>query len=193
MAFCQNREGVKTMGYTTYFSGEFTIDPPLKHEHMSFLTAFARTRHMARDEEKLRAAYAQRVADGKLTDHDRLRERCGLAINATTVLDTSYTNNTGSSVTDHNNPPGGVPGLWCKWTPTSDTTLAWDEGEKFYDYAEWLRYLLTTFLHPWGYKVTGTVEWTGENADDRGKLTVEADGRLRVFYMRATFVEDANA
>jgi hypothetical protein len=29
------------MGYQTYFSGEFTIDPPLKAEHKDFLEAFA--------------------------------------------------------------------------------------------------------------------------------------------------------
>lgn len=178
------------MGYTTHFSGEFEISPPLKAEHRGFLAAFAQTRHMKRDNEKLAADVAQRIVEGKLNDYDRLREFCGLAYNELTYLEPPYAPNYGDHVLDINRAPDAMPGLWCQWVPTSDTTLAWDGGEKFYEYIEWLRYLLTTFLAPWGYTVTGTVEWTGEDDDDRGKLQVEADNRLRVFYARTKFVED---
>ena len=37
------------MGYTTYFNGQFDVNPPLKEEHRNFLEAFASTRRMKRD------------------------------------------------------------------------------------------------------------------------------------------------
>jgi hypothetical protein len=63
--------------------------------------------------------------------------------------------------------------LWCKWAPSEDhTAILWDEGEKFYDYIEWLEYLIQHFLVPWGYVVNGEVHWVGEDDLDRGTITV---------------------
>jgi hypothetical protein len=38
------------MGYTTEFDGKFEITPALKPEHQEYLTKFADTRRMKRDE-----------------------------------------------------------------------------------------------------------------------------------------------
>ena len=53
------------------------------------------------------------------------------------------------------------------------TAIAWDGGEKFYGYVEWIAYLIEHFLEPWGYKVNGTVEWDGEERGDIGRIRVE--------------------
>jgi hypothetical protein len=89
------------------------------------------------------------------------------------------------SVLDCNTPPKGQPGLWCQWTPKPDgTAILWDGVEKFYNYVEWLKYLLRHFLVPWGYVVNGEMHWVGEDDLDRGTITVrhnrvtaEAEGR----------------
>ena len=74
---------------------------------------------------------------------------------------------------DHNVPPTGQPGLWCQWVPSSDNQgLEWDGGEKFYSYTEWLKYLVKQFLAPWGYVLSGSVAWDGEDHSDRGTLVV---------------------
>jgi len=49
--------------------------------------------------------------------------------------------------------------------------LEWDRGEKFYDYAEWLKYLIDTFLTPWGIELSGEVTWQGEEVGDVGVLS----------------------
>ncbi len=96
------------------------------------------------------------------------------------------------TVTGHNDPPGSQlyrsikpgaedyaqPGLWCHWVPNEDgTQLQWDEGEKFYEYEAWLDYLIDHFLAPWGYTVSGQVEYQGEERDDRGLIVVEDNKR----------------
>ena len=65
------------------------------------------------------------------------------------------------SIIDYNRPPRTQPGLWCQWvvTKTQDGTdvIAWDGGEKFYDYVEWLCYLIEHFFKPWGIYA----QWNG--------------------------------
>lgn len=48
-------------------------------------------------------------------------------------------------ILDSNEPPAGVPGLWCPWT-TDGSTLRWDGIEKNYNNEEWLQYLIDRFL-----------------------------------------------
>jgi len=80
----------------------------------------------------------------------------------------------GPDVLDSNEPPSGQPGLWCHWIPSEDgTAIEWDYGEKFYDYTDWIVYLIHHFLEPWGYVVNGEVEWQGEDPDDIGKIVVK--------------------
>lgn len=71
-----------------------------------------------------------------------------------------------------NNPPN-APDSYLQWVPTEDGKhLEWDGGEKFYDYTQWLTWLIDDKLKPWGYTVSGSVKWAGEEADDRGILSV---------------------
>jgi len=63
------------------------------------------------------------------------------------------------------------PGFYCQWVPTDDGLgLEWDDGEKFYEYDNWLRFLIEKFFKPWGIVVNGEVEWHGEERSDVGCL-----------------------
>jgi hypothetical protein len=83
-----------------------------------------------------------------------------------------------STVIDQNKPAITQPGLWCQWRPSNDRMgIEWDEGEKFYNYTEWLVYLIHKILAPNGYVLNGTVKWQGEETGDVGKIIVE-DNRV---------------
>lgn len=157
------------MGYTTTFDGSFDVSPPLEERHRLYLSAFCETRRMARN------------AKITATRPDPLRHAVGLPVGAGGdffVGETGYAGqDNGPDVIDHNNPPRGQPGLWCKWTPTEDGAfIEWSGAEKFYDYVEWLQYLVDYFLTPWGYALTGTVTWQGEETGDVGRIVAESAG-----------------
>lgn len=154
------------MGYTTDFSGEFKLDQPLAPEHREYLKKFNETRRMRRN--------PQLVA----TLPDPVRDAVGLPTGPDGdyfVGGTGFMGQDGDeSVVDHNSPPNSQPGLWCQWAPNEDgTAIVWDEGEKFYEYVEWLWYIIENFLKPWGYELNGKVRWQGEDADDRGIINVK--------------------
>ena len=77
--------------------------------------------------------------------------------------------------TRHN--PRETPGYYCQWVITQDyygeEALVWDEGEKFYNYVEWLQYLIENFFEPEGYVLDGEVEYQGEESDDFGTIQVK--------------------
>ena len=162
------------MGYHTDFDGEFSVTPALKPEHLVFLKAFADTRRMQRDS----------VITGKRPDP--IREAAGLPVGPEGGYFVAEGGSCGqgdwgfgearkeAGIVDYNKPPSGQPGLWCQWTPNADgTCIEWDGGEKFYSYTEWITYLIKNFLAPWGYKLNGSVEWNGEDRDDRGRINIE--------------------
>lgn len=47
------------------------------------------------------------------------------------------------------------------------------EGEKFYKYVEWIKYLIDKILKPRGYIVDGEVHWRGEEFRDIGNIVVK--------------------
>ena len=132
------------MGYTTDFDGEFELDKPLTPTLKTFLDNLNDTRRMARSVE-------------------------GYGIQGE-----FFTGSDKSTVLDNNRQSTSQPGLWCQWIPNHDgTSIEWDEGEKFYNYAEWLVYLIDRVLRPNGYVLNGTVRWRGEDFSDSGELIVE--------------------
>jgi hypothetical protein len=69
--------------------------------------------------------------------------------------------------------PSGQPGVWCQWIPSQDgKSLEWDGNEKFYDYLEWLEYIIKHFLVRWGVTANGAVTYCGEESSDTGIITV---------------------
>jgi len=149
------------MGYTTDFSGRFNLDKPLTEDQKRYLLAFAQTRRVRRDDEK-----TQKM-------NDPVRKAVNLPVGKEGgfyVVDS----NDAEDVIDGNSPPEGQPGLWCQWVPTEDgMAIEWDGGEKFYEYIDWLEYIIKNFLKPWGYKLNGKVLWQGESVGDVGSITVK--------------------
>ena len=77
-------------------------------------------------------------------------------------------------------------GLWCNWElDDTGTELKWNGGEKFYNYIEWLEYLIQHFFTPWNIKLNGKIKWNGEDSDDVGLITVKNN---KVTYKEGTIV-----
>lgn len=153
------------MGYTTEFEGEFKLSKPLKPEHAAYLKAFSDTRRMKRD-----AAKAEKLPDP-------VRVAAGLPIGN----DGAYFVGGGGlagqdrdvSVLEYNYQPPEQPGLWRQWEPNDvGDAIRWSGTEKFYDYVEWLQYLQDHFLGPWGYELSGSVTWQGEEGSDFGTISI---------------------
>ena len=77
------------------------------------------------------------------------------------------------SIIDANLPPKTQPSLWCQWIINEDGDLCWDEGEKFYNYIEWLRYLIDNFFIKENLILNGKVDFQGEEDDDKGTIEIE--------------------
>ena len=154
------------MGYHTDFSGEFSVTPTLKLKHKNYLNAFAKTRRMKRNE-----ALAE-----ELTDKVRLKVALPIGHDGAYFVGNpdDYGQSHDASIIDYNCPPYGQPGLWCQWMPNEDgDAILWDGVEKFYNYVQWIEYIIKNFLAPWGYKLNGEVEWHGEDHDDIGKIVIK--------------------
>ena len=172
------------MGYTTSFYGEFTIDKPVDEETYKLLDGLNRTRRMKRSVPllakrlKITTAECEKLygTDGEFYIDDI--ENCG--------------QNKTTDVLDNNRPPCTQPGLWNHWAIGEDRqTLFWDEGEKFYEYIEWIRYLIDTILAPRGYVVNGKVSWEGEDKEDTGQICIE-NNVIKVLESMIFYVEAAD-
>lgn len=171
------------MGYSTNFDGKFILDRPLMAAHKAYLLKLNQTRRMKRD-----PTLAAQLPDP-------IREEVGLPIGEDGEYFVGGVGFMGQdrdkSVVNSNEPPGKQPDLWYQWIPNEDgTEIRWDEGEKFYHYIEWLKYLIQNFLKPWGYTLNGEVEWQGEEPDDAGIIKVK-DNVVRVGrYVRKVVYDD---
>jgi hypothetical protein len=139
------------MGYTTDFNGKFELNKKLSEEDHKFLTKFAESRRMARNVDPKYGVEGEFYVDGS--------EMFGQGKD--------------SDIINYNQPPKTQPSLWCQWVPTKDGMgLEWDGGEKFYNYIEWLQYIIENILKPRGYVLNGEVYWYGEDNADTGVMVV---------------------
>ena len=179
------------MGYTTYFTGQFKVTPMLTENEAEFLRAFAGSRRMKRDEKLVEALPDTRRINVGLPVGKQGQYYVGAADDGN-FGQSKWVNggNEDASITNYNEEPDDQPGLWCKWVPTEDRTgIEWNGIEKFYNYTEWLEYLIDHFLRPWGKTVNGQVKWVGENKNDRGILMVENNIVAPVVGTRKVIVE----
>lgn len=153
------------MGYTTEFSGNLYTNKPVTDEFMNYINRFARIRHMKRDEEKIKLLYP---------DWAKYCFRYGeLGDGGQYFVGGDGMEYTDKSILEINYPAPGVPGLWCQWIMPTNSQLTWDDGEKFYDYVEWLEYLIEHFFTPSGYVLNGEIAFQGEDVSDFGVIRVE--------------------
>ena len=139
------------MGYSTDFSGKFTVNKPVDEETAKLLKGLATTRRMKRN----LSGYG---VEGEffVGDTEDFGQRAT------------------PDVIDSNSPPSTQPSLWCQWLLQKDNqTIKWDEGEKFYGYIDWIKYLIDKILKPRGYFVSGEVEWFGDDREDLGKIIIK--------------------
>ena len=144
------------MGYTTYFTGQVNVEPPLSAEEIDYLKKFNESRRMDREKGPYYVNGSGFMGQGRDSD-----------------------------VRNHNSPPAGQPGLWCQWVPNEDgTAIEWDEGEKFYSADEWMVYIIEHFIGsdpkakselPFlqGHTCNGEIFADGEESDDLWKIQVD--------------------
>ena len=152
------------MGYTTDFEGSFAITPTPSPEITKYINAFADHRHMVRDPEKVKALFPnwkEQCFNGELGNE------CEFFVGGTGPFGQDHDD----SIINFNSEPGDCPSLWCQWI-IENGELCWDGGEKFYEYVDWLKYLIKNFFEPSGYTLNGVVDFQGEEDDDCGKITV---------------------
>jgi hypothetical protein len=141
------------MGYTTDFMGEFKLDREADIELQRILKGLCQTRRVKRRVDEIKYGIEGEFYFGgtgyKGQDED-------------------------PTIIDHNRPPITQPGLWCQWKLQDDNiTIAWDNGEKFYDYIDWIKYIIERILKPRKYKLNGIVEWHGESWDAFGMIIIK--------------------
>lgn len=169
------------MGYTTYFDGAFQFDKPVTDELKTYINKFSDTRRMLRDNNKIKELFpnwSELCFNGELGENGEYFIGGG---------ENYFGDAKDHSVVDHNR-AGNQPGLWCQWIINDNNELVWDEGEKFYNYVEWLEYLIEHFFAPLGYVLEGTVFYDGEDSDDFGKIIVK-DNVVKVSYGHRVYEE----
>lgn len=183
------------MGYTTEFSGEFRFDKDIDPALAKYLNDFAKTRHMRLNVDEVKKddpEWAKHCFNGEMGFEGQFYVNLNENLNRAEMVehptyghkyykfcdDLFYNDN--QYVIDNNTPAEGVPSLWCQWVvDEEENVLVWDGGEKFYHYIEWLKYLITNFIEPSGYKLNGKVRWRGEDFDDMGAIVVQ-DNKVKV-------------
>lgn len=161
------------MGYTTEFEGSFEFEEPLTDKMIQYINRFSTTRRIKRNVEKIKETYSDWK---KLSFNGDLGEDGEYFVGDSDWALDRFSRDVSSdpSIIDYNEPPAKQPGLWCQWVVSLDGKyLEWDDNEKFYDYIEWLDYLITHFFTPNNIFMNGSVIWRGENFEDIGKITVE--------------------
>lgn len=152
------------MGYTTDFSGEFNTDRPVEQWFMDFINKFSEVRHIKRDNNKIKEIFPNW---NKLCFKGKLNPNGEYFVGGTGY----YGQDEDNSIINYND-SGNCPSLWCQWCMPDNETIRWDYAEKFYEYIEWIEYLIDNFFKPEGYIVNGSVEWQGEDYEDFGTIEV---------------------
>ena len=163
------------MGYTTDFQGSLKISRPLTQKQVKYINLLSETRRMSRDCNKLMKLYKGKHGNPFAKDKTNAVEVYGEQGQFFAMDDGQCGQSDDGTIRDYNSPGRNVqPGLWCQWVISEDgSELSWDGGEKFYNYVEWLQYLINNFFKPWGRKLNGEIEWFGEDRSDMGRIVVE--------------------
>lgn len=181
------------MGYHTDFSGALSLSRQLTDVEKNYINELSKTRRMKRDVNKLMEMFNGKF--GHPTPKSNTPEGIYGREGEYFVGGGGFAGqDNDKSVLDYNIPPGGgssksQPGLWCQWIINYENELEWDGCEKFYNYIEWLKYLIVHFFEPWGVLLNGEIKWSGEDFDDKGTIKV-TDNVIKIGKMTYTFDED---
>lgn len=173
--------GSDDMGYTTRFAGEIHFDHPVSAELKKYINSFAKTRHVRCDTSMIQRLFpewqkyswkGQLGFEGEYFIGPRIEINRPVIDSEETFYRWKDEINKANGIIDDNVPPRGVPGLWCNWIIDENGSLCWSRGEKFYNYEEWLVYLIDRFFAPKGYLLDGKLLYSGEREDDMGYIFV---------------------
>lgn len=162
------------MGYTTEFSGRarLTSNCSIPDGMIDFVNALSGTRRMKRN----------------------VPPKYGIDGEYYVLGGGSFGQDKEKSIVNYNETPSSQPGLWCSWDIIKETLpikksitseeqilttnyyLKWDGSEKFYQYIEWLDYLIGKVFHPYGIKLEGNINWEGEDTYDVGEIWLFGNG-----------------
>jgi hypothetical protein len=164
------------MGYDTVFGGSIEVvfkDKKNRDEAAELINGLARTKRVARDltkvEEHLPKPVNEYGVQGELffpTEEWPWWSCCGQTYGD-------------PSVADLNIPPVTQPGLWLQWiaNPSEDDdtkmSIVWDGNEKFYDYVEWMKYIVSKIIAPRGGMANGYIECCGDDCLEIMVIEVE--------------------
>ena len=70
---------------------------------------------------------------------------------------------------NHYGEDGKPDSRWCDFE-VSKTQLYWNQSEKTRCYVEWLEYLVKHFFEPNGVKLSGVMNWQGDDEHDIGHI-----------------------
>jgi hypothetical protein len=149
------------MGYSTDFNGDFNITPQPSEEFSDKFNEWKDSRRVAIDVTKLPSDVL--VNSSKYTIFGDIGKDGSLLIGQDSM--------NAPHVPNYNS-PGSMPGLWCQWEIDSEFNLAWDGGEKFYHYIDWLYWLIENIFEPQGFTLNGECEWCGEEREDYGVIRI---------------------
>jgi len=202
------------MGYTTDFNGEIEITPALNKKKTDYINLLCHTRRMKRDVGILMEMYKGKHGYPFTRSKD-LNVIYGNEGEYFAKDDGDFGQSghgTDKSILDYNTPPGQLgydsnsdfngkwnenkrrqnegscqPGLWCQWEVSENgSILQWDGGEKFYNYVEWMKYLINHFFSKWGVLLNGEITWEGQESGDIGKIVVE-NNVVKVYSGKITY------
>ncbi len=76
---------------------------------------------------------------------------------------------------DDDDDEDGHPYSYMQWIldPYSESLIFNEKTEKFYNYIEWLEFLIEKVFAPNGYKLNGGMRWNGESLLDTGIIKIE--------------------
>lgn len=201
------------MGYSTNFWGSLSLSRQLTDVEKNYINKLSETRRMKRDVNKLmemfngefghptpksntpEGIYGREgeyfVGGGGFAGQDNDESVLDFNLQPGSIPYDSYVNITTCLFENQKRVENGEcqPGLWCQWIINDENELEWDGGEKFYNYIEWLKYLIEHFFEPWGVLLNGEIEWSGEDFDDKGIIKV-TDNVIKIGKMTYTFDED---
>lgn len=147
------------MAFGMTWRGHLLLDRPLSSAQRKYLYAFHQV-HRARADE---AQLALRP--------DLLRTAVGLPVGPEGAyyvgLELEFEDPVRALAMVEQEPPVGQPSLLCPWMPTEDGhELILDKRHDCVRILEWLQYLLTHFLIPWGYVLNGELHVMAKIEED---------------------------
>jgi len=146
------------MGYDTKFTGNFILNEYLDLETKALIDGLSSTRRLAIDTSKLPTKDSNLYGvEGEFY-----------------FIYNLFNSDREILLHDLNTPPSTQPGLWCQWIYDEETkSIMFDvDSEKFYNYVEWITYLIKSVFAPKKYILNGKVEYFGGDIHDRGYIEI---------------------